>query len=104
MTAPLRHVVGANVPTAADLLRGRDQLIQECRRRHFANLPTAAAADAIARGILRMRASSWRRLRTVDVGPPHLLGRPAEFYFEILRICDRPLGAEAVRKVLANTR
>ncbi|WP_145831426.1 hypothetical protein [Bradyrhizobium huanghuaihaiense] len=83
----------------------RDALIQDCRRRYFADLADHAAAHEISRGLSRYAASGWRRDRAA-VAPPGK-GTRTEMYWLILNTAPpnpHTPSPSTIRRILAKLR
>jgi hypothetical protein len=83
-----------------DVGRRRDDLIRKAAAEHFAGTTKREAAELIASELMRFRSChDWRRSRADTVCP--FQGVKA-IWWQILRLVDKPLGAERSRQILGN--
>ncbi len=90
---------------AADVLRElmqaaeRDAWIVRCRREHFADLSARAAANDIATGFNRYRASAWRADSKEHSCPPRIRDHVNGKFWYALKALDASLSFETIRKI-----
>lgn len=92
---------GQRKPLTLALLAERDSLIRQAAAEFFPGQSARRQAVEIHRAIGRYAATSWPRDRSAVVCPDRLSGIQV-FAWRILRIDDRMLSADRLRKVLAS--
>lgn len=98
VTAP-----GKRTARTEAILAERDELLRDARRRFFADLPTAAAADELHKAMARYSASGWRFERTAAEVPPRRAGTLEATLWRVLKLRDDVLSARRLRAILATS-
>ena len=81
--------------------RLRERLLRQCAALpHFNGMSSTAVALEIEAGWGRYAVSAGDRERGHAASPPHRIGRPDEFYFQLHRLGFRPLGSRRLLDIL----
>ena len=82
----------------ADAVRRRDDLLRHVAAEYYCGQKPSVAAPKIASDLSRFRSSAaWRTARTAAACPYE--GERA-FFWQILRLVDKPIGADRLRRIL----
>jgi hypothetical protein len=84
----------------ANRVRERDRLLRSAARRYLSGLPATHQADQLARQMLRYANSAWPRERALSICPVRHQGTIREPIWHALRLVDKCLSFERIRKVL----
>ena len=97
----LAEFVAQKLGPAEHRHRQRERLLKACAALpHFAGMSGTAVALEIAAGWGRYAVSAGDRERGHAASPPHRIGRPDEFYFQLHRLGFRPLGSRRLLDIL----
>jgi hypothetical protein len=78
----------------------RDELLRECADKHYEHASIRWQSQRIAEDWAKYFAGPWQRERDASTCPERLDGHPEAFFWKMLRLSGRAIGAEGVRKVL----
>jgi hypothetical protein len=78
----------------------RDELLRECADKHYEHASIRWQAEHIAADWQRYATGPWLRECDETQCPPRLDGHAESYYWRMLKLSGRAIGAEGVRKVL----
>ncbi|WP_375764117.1 hypothetical protein ACE10X_07025 [Bradyrhizobium sp. Pha-3] len=100
LTLEQRRAVAAALRRDVPRFAERDALIVGVRSRFFHNRADLDAAHEIAAGLNRYASTAWLRDRSAQTCPARIAGTEKGAFWQILKVVDRPLSAERIRKIV----